>query len=465
MAKLDYGDVSFTFAGTHTQSLDIQPVFSPDGLDYECSKVTFEILGAAHPAWLASNKVDVDGITMFTAGDRLPTSMFNLRDYMLHPQRLLRYQVANRIPLESPIELTNGTRLTCDVRGGPFPEDFRYTKIIGDNTGIVYFRVHTFMTHVPRFLLSLRWNQTSSVDEFGYTSVTTRGRASFRKDWMVAPGMAGGDMMPDDFRGLFVPLQSFDLRRASVDVVQDECGRECDFTVVDREVTYGVGASSKCAEIVGTVTGGVNTPIKDLKTAVETGFGILWDLVPFFGSKSRLASTLWNSAIPRQVNVAQVRVIGRKDADQVVLANIARDVCVDRFKPIFTSNAVSIASAFLSVNVDSDHPPYAEYRIEFLGLGIKAFEKAFTDKNPAAAMNLSRDYKVPNNFGIHGPTVSTHRGPQRGTVGTHVGRMVAQALMEAAELQVLPGQVTAGLGAVPAQHPGYERRRNFGAFG
>lgn len=452
MALLTYGDVNWTFAGTLTQSLTYEPDLDPSRSDYQSTKITLEVLGAAHPALVSTNKRDPAGITMLTAGDRLPNLMFNLEEYLMTPRRVLTYQVANAVILESPLRLTTGERMTTDSKNGPTPEYARYSKIIGDKTGILHFRISTHHARASRFLTSLRWNQTHSIDNHGFSKVITRGRAAFRKDFLAFRGL-----QPDDFRPFCVPIQSNDLRRVSVDVVQDESAGELDFTVVDTETRWGLGESEDIQEVLGTVTSAVDTPIKDIKSGVATVGKALWSLVPFVGGGLReFATTVWSTAVPSQRHFGVIRVIGRKGTEQARMARVARDVITDRFQPVFTDPKIGIAGMTVVASCDSDHAPFVEVRIDILGLGLRALEAMFA-RDPTTSMNLKEVVVVPSSrSGSFGPAIPTPRNAAtRSTRGTYWGRMVAAALMTPARIQNVSG-ATAPLGSpVPDAVPPY----------
>ncbi len=441
MATLQIGEFVFGLANIRTASYSTRPVMDPSKRDIECVEINLEISGVVNQFMIASNAGPIGappGLngTALTEGDRLPLTMFNLRDQLMQPRQFVLFEVAGQTVLESPaIDAATNLPFACDVKGGPFIDDVRYTEIRGDKTALLYARIRTYQSYSDNICLSNRWSLTSSTDDLGYTTRTTRGRAVFRQDAMVLR-----DAQPDDFRGvLILPCRS-DMRRLNVDVVQNEAGDEVMYTVTDRQVTFGTGgALSPVLRIEGSSTAGVDVPIRNMGTIVNLVRGFIKDFngpdgLDFGALIGRIATTL-----PTSKTYANVRVYGRQDSDQQQLANTAAGVLLDRLSPVAGLLQAALAipvSCSITANFDSETGPWVEMRLEYVAL------------NPGLLSNLIRGdssdlMKIDTPINVAPGIVFNIGSPaaellEANNTRTWFGRLVSQILLTSPGVPVAP---------------------------
>lgn len=481
MAQLEIGigdnkALVFHFATIRTQEYTVEPVYDSTGLHFECSRITLDIVGLVNAVTIATNKpnpirVGAQGKVERTDppnnGDSLPFSMYYMRDMLMQPRRSVSFVVDDTVILDLP-RLVANQRLSCDARGGPLPQRATFTQITGDKTAMLSYRVVCHDTYQAQALLSNTWSISSDIDRHGFTTRTVSGRAAFRHDVMLA-----NNLVPDDFRkDLMLPVPA-GMRRVGVSVTPDANGFECSYTVVDREVHVGLGAASPTLEVNGSVTASISYPIRDLKGmiggVVNFGNQVIkgaWDFNPFVP-----AQALFNSAVPTNSNVGVARATGRKNASRALLAQTAAAFLLDRFSPLLIGGAGAgvggvipgfIAGAFGAIprgvvvsvtcttNIDTDNNPYAEMRMEVLGLGLDVVKKIIVE-DAAGLLNLKTDYEGLATQAMSSPALPASRG----TRGSVMVRLLTQAL-EAPPDDVnqfnpnLPGSVPASQNAKDA---------------
>ncbi len=279
------GQLIIELGNLRTMEYTVEPMLDPTGKDFECARVTLEVQGIVNSIAIGTNKAfNAGGVA--GRGDSLPFSMYNLRDWLMLPRQYINFSVAGQTILDSPQSLVGGGRMPCDVRGGPFPRRASYTPIIGDKSGILHYRVETYVTYSANALLSNRWTMDAHTDKHGVTSRTTHGRAVFSRDFL---GQAG-DVADDYRKWLIVPCPDR-ARRVDIAVEQNEDGSEIYYTVQDRDITFALGSASDIMEVTGAATGGVDYPIKDLKagaTALGQALGGMVKMMNIFGGLTRL---------------------------------------------------------------------------------------------------------------------------------------------------------------------------------
>lgn len=142
----------------------------------------------------------------------------------------------------------------CDCKNGPIPRLFGVTMASGDaNTLLVDWGCETYVNEAQENnvspsggLLSNRFSQVHSVDDNGYTTLTTHGVAIFRTDFIYGVGIN-----PDSDRAiLFLPIpQGF---RRVIDFVEprpDVTGIEYQYRDTQVPVNFVAGPYTKASTI------------------------------------------------------------------------------------------------------------------------------------------------------------------------------------------------------------------------
>ncbi len=433
MARLVVGDYDFGIATIRTQEYNLEPVMDPTGKDLECVKITLSVLAIVNAVAFATHKKVEGSVGLAGAGDKLPDTMWNVRDYLMTPRRRIFFEVDGVVVLATPLRYNDGTRLTCDVKGGPFPQAARWTDNVGDKTMLLYFSVVTYQCYDERFMLSNRWRQTCSIGLDGYTTRTTTGRLCVRKDYCDLEGF-----MADDFRNLVVPKPPPQCRRVGIEVSQNEDGTEITYTATDREVTYGLGDFAQVLRIEGTVTSGADYPIKDAKQFIENlQESIVAQGISAINTRGvSLAVTVprwfWQNAVPNTKALGIVRCYGLRNANRYAMYNICLAIILDRLAPLFASRGTFVSS-YVTGNVDSDQAPWVEARAEFLGLSLQIIRFMIQGD---ISKSINFDPSFGNKLGqlVDGTTNGPSAAPvSRFTRGTYLTRMVAQRLATPAQ--------------------------------
>lgn len=328
MARLtiDMGEgaeMVFHFATVRTQEFTVEPVMDPSGVHYECSKITLDVVAVVNAVTFATNKRDPKGVGLLAGGDRMPLTLRNVRDALMHPRRKITFGMGDDAVIQLPGLTGNGPAI-CDARCGPFPVRASFTPVTGDKSAVLSYRVICYDNYASQYALSHGWSLSSSIDRYGWTTRTITGRVCFRRDLLHAI-----NAVPDDFRAaLFVPTPGR-MRRVGVDVVQHGNGYEYEYTVTDRQVEVGLGAASPALEVTGSVTSAVTAPVKTLKQFA----GVISDIAThgYNFEFAGLAKTVVGNSVPVNTNVGVCRAVGRPGSDRRYLSALAQGFLLDRF--------------------------------------------------------------------------------------------------------------------------------------
>lgn len=454
MTMLRYGNLVFHLSSIRTGEYSVRPVYDRSGLQWECNEITLDITGIVSEVSIASNKPFplapggpsvkfVGGGGFANVGDSLPFTLWNTKDSLSKPQQVLQFIVDNETVIDLPRPLNDGTRLSCDPKGGPFPQRAHYSNFSGDKMAVLSFRVVAYDTNCDNYILSHAWRIVSSMDQHGITTRTVQGVATFRRDFLI-----NEDLQPDDFRKWLFPFSASGTRRVGAQVEQPDGGDTIVYTVVDREVQYGLGLSSESVEVSGSITSSVDLPIKDLQSALTTAGAVAMNIMNPFAT----IGTLITLTVPLQKNIGIARAIGRKGASREGLAALAANFIVDRFRKIIIDTRFCLPYCGVTHNIDSDHNPFAEVRMEILGL-TKTAVSAVLEANPTIGINVSNEYNLgggvgPFDFGparlLNGNSQGPRLASSENSRGTWLHRMVSQALTEPSDTTCnLPGDVPA----------------------
>jgi hypothetical protein len=421
MASLTLSDgettLHFHFATMRTGEYTFEPVLDRSGRHYECTRVTLDIVAVVNRVAVATNKFSPRALGPGAAGDRLPFTLANVRDFIVRPRLRVTYEVDGVAVLDLPRELADGTRTNSDCKGGPTPQRATFTKISGDQTAILSYRVVCHDTYAEQFLMTNSWSLSCDINDYGMTTRVVRGQATFRKDLLDAFSLG-----PDDFRKhLIVPIGE-GMRRVGVTVDENAAGDEIDYTVVDREVVTGLGSRNLAVEVNGSVTAGVDMALKDPKEIA----GVIGNFMQGVGAGALAAIGLIGKAVPGVKLIGTARVIGRKGVNRQGLANMAVAWISDRFAPA-VKNVHLITSLYVTHNVDTDHSPFAECRMEIMPLTMDLVHAVLSKRADVFFVSTSATYQILGDT-FSGTTPGPNLPASENTRGTWLGQMVTQAL-------------------------------------
>ncbi len=422
MASLTVGNLICGFSSIRTQSYRSEPVYDSSGKRYVCDRISLDVIGLLNSAVVATNKPLPRGVGADNLGDALPNTMFEISDYLMRPRRAVTFAVGGVTILDVPRPNRDGTRLSCDAQGGPLPARAVVTNFAGEKTAILSYSVVCHDSRAKNILLSHAYDVRSSIDQNGYTTRVVRGEAHFRKDFLDGITIGGSTLQPDDFRQALALAVPSGMRRVGVEVDEPSAGDVLHYTIVDREVTFGIGLGDDVVDVDGSVTGGWDVPLKTPKDFLKLGFdlgaGVLkTDVV---GNLGRIISAV----VPSNRTYGSVRVTGRKGVPQRKLANVGVAFLIDRFSPLLATTSW-IPHYFVTHGVTASKPPWCEIRMEITGTDPTNVISAL---DGSGMFNLSADYNSDGRL-IAGPGVSAAALPGGGgTRGTWLKRMVLQAL-------------------------------------
>ncbi len=168
-----------------------------------------------------------------------------------------------------------GFRRPCDCKNGPTPKTFNVSQVMsGDNTFVVDWECETYVNEAAENnvnpsggLLSNRFHQTHSVNDDGFTTITTEGVAIFRTDFVFATRTN-----PDSQRAvLFMPIGQGFVR--TIDYVRgrpDVTGIEYGYTDTQVAVNFVAGPYVKAAKIAAVHRQAVTSNADILTGALST---------------------------------------------------------------------------------------------------------------------------------------------------------------------------------------------------
>jgi hypothetical protein len=431
-----YNDIDFG-RELRTMQFSIDPVKDPvSGVDLMYQRVTIEVSVVLNPFWFATNKMGAfpEGeVNDRFVGDRMGLTIANLREVLMTPRKPLHFSVGPDLVIQSPdYDTDTGDYLPSDCKNGPHPLGCKVIDIVGDKSAMLFFKIETYVSYCEKMLLSNRWTMSCDIDQEGYTTRTTRGKAVFRSDLLAQTGAN-----PDDFRRfLLVPAQD-QLRRINVHVGVSADGTELDYSVTDRETTYGLGADSAITRIEGNTTSGGQidiTQLKDAMNVIGDTMGSAFASFNIFGVAGPAiigGRAVYNHAIPQGRANCMVRVFGKRYASKERMAEVALAVAMDRFGGALKGRSLLVVGAYLTQDIGSDNAPFVELRVEFL-TGLAQLALIFSPRTAIiGAVNLA------TNVDPAGLQFTQDRPPAQlpysdNTRGTWIGSMAYQALASGA---------------------------------
>lgn len=210
------GSNPIELAYIQTHSINREPQYTDDGVDYLYTKVT-----------LSFQAVFNANILPFTIGDGTATGTINrVKHYLEIPRQRIQFYVGNDVLIDSP---TAGK--TVDCKNGPFCRSVNIKRIGGLETHLVDCVYETYVQDCPAggtppSYLSHRWTDTAKMDENFYTTWTRSGRVVVRADMLTNP---------DSLRGVVTPVLQPGFVRKSAEYILQSDGLTLQYTITDQE--------------------------------------------------------------------------------------------------------------------------------------------------------------------------------------------------------------------------------------
>lgn len=187
-------------------------------------------------------------------------------------------------PAVSTLFLTSPVApFSVDAKNGPIPRVLNLTAAFGDaQTCLVEFAVETYVNEANEnnarpfsSILSNRWRQRHTVDEDGYTTISTQGVSIFRTDFVY-----NEENSPDISRQIvFMPIPQGFVRTVDyVDTREDVTGIEYAYTDKQVPVNFVAGPFVGAAQITAVHRQSVTSNVDFLPTAIalaERGMGMV----------------------------------------------------------------------------------------------------------------------------------------------------------------------------------------------
>lgn len=221
MSRFSYAGVELGYI--HTTTIDQEPQYSDDGMDYLYSKITIGVEAIINSA-----------LTPSLGGESATQTEARIRHLLSLPRKPLEFLVN----ADSLI-----TVVPPDAKNGPFPKRHSVKRIGGTQSFLVDFQVETYVVECPAGApppyISNRYRETVTVDENFYTKKTRTGKVVVRAD-------VGNN--PDGLRTLIAPPIQTGFKRESSEWILQEDGLAMTYTIIDREVYLQPPAPSTKAE-------------------------------------------------------------------------------------------------------------------------------------------------------------------------------------------------------------------------
>jgi len=331
MSRVIYNNVEISLVKTNMFSRE--PIFSDDGVDYLYTHFVLDVSGIVNPN-AGSYGFDEFNQLVPIAGSSTVFSDVKLRHLLLQPRRQLVYMISNQFMLVSPLPRPdNKGYLLQDAKNGPIPQVYSITRVDGDKTFHVNFRVETFLNECQinsqtdvRALISNRFEQSDYLDsDNGWLTVrTTSGRATLRTDILSYLSKN-----PDEFRRQVLPPVAYGMQRTSVQVSVPSDATSLSYQVTDREKYYDLGDTE------GTPGGSgiLNAEVEFSSSTVSGPEGQLngWTVAEMaIAANGKKEASHW-IMLQQCFKIAQAKLPLDKMPDGAVLSHVAvREILTDR---------------------------------------------------------------------------------------------------------------------------------------
>jgi len=408
------------------------PEYGPGG-DYLFTRYKVKVSGVYAPNSTSYASGDA-GAVMAMAGKKPAVTEAAIRHKLAQPRGTLVYRNGG-VVLKSPAD-----GFTVDAANGPIVETQSVTEIHGTSAWLITLAFETCVNEnpTPSVLLSHRWTREEELDEDFYSTITTRGRAIFRTDYLESEFAD-----PDDFRAWLLHPVPQDFKREKVWVAASEDGTSLDYVTIDRQQASNIIAKG-VSRIEALWTTGCITPGAE-EFAVQVGEATFEtiasgaDAVGVDGIANPgkaatnvlrkgvgVAKTIRNN-IPRFVNTFVVRVWGMPKSKRRALSQVALLVVI---KTLGTLRLVAAPLGPVSVFLTCDLAGrFVELKVNIEGSAVGTVVEMVGGGGP---------FKIPDIFGpvadddgIEGVlSVGSGTNPEPyGGRGSYLKRLASAALL------------------------------------
>lgn len=229
---VNYNGVAFDILTTNSHGMEA--VYSDDGADYLYTKFHIDVTAVMNP-----------GATTYPQGSTIPpgVSIQQVRQLLLAPRAFLfisdgQGNMVVRCPEQG---------FPCDVANGPFPRRCEVTKVIGSKTWIMRWSCDFALIECPAAangsgLISHRYTQTHTINQYHLTTRTTTGRMKFRSDVLQAAGVFAHELFTQqNVTGIGLPDSIPGFQRDALDVTVDSDGLGLNYRLRDVEKMWDKG--------------------------------------------------------------------------------------------------------------------------------------------------------------------------------------------------------------------------------
>ncbi|MDE2101462.1 MAG: hypothetical protein KGL39_29725 [Patescibacteria group bacterium] len=459
---LQYNDIDLQIE--RMLDLNTENVLDDSGMDVLYQRITLTTQCVINPSATTtfSNQIDPD---------RAGVAVNKLYDLLMEPRAQLVLSLGNDIVFLCPGNTLRGNGkaadVPCDPAGGPFPQYCRITEVWGAKTVILHYKIVFHINTCNNFVLNNRWRVTSHTGENLLTRRYIDGRATFRLDFL---NFQNPLLQADAFRQAFIIPVPTNFRRARVNVIATEDGKELIYHVEDVETYLNLGAKSLITKMHMQSTCGASNSVHGLKDMFKRG---MFNIAPsvmkgaanllahllgqpqaghgFANSGVSEAATFMAGAASGMLPVPKanstVQVEARPDAKLDDVAKLAVQIATDRFGLKVGTQLLVLGcwvTQVLSAGVDEC--PTVEVRMEYMPLTKGGLQTMLKPQNAGTMMNWDTVIKGGGGFelaeplgrgnsaigaAVGGPSTTNPVFPNSSaTRGTWNGFLVTQALQQ-----------------------------------
>ena len=394
------------------QVFERRPVYSEDKTQILYDHWHIGVVGKVNP--FATTSTPGVGQPLTNAGAALRP----LGDTLMaqRKQLLVTYGTSNNqangspnVILQSPRQSISqpATAYTVDDRFGPNPIAWNVIEIHGTHTLTVYFEIETWQQKCTsgNAVLYHRWEASHDIDENYMTTRNVKGRAIFSPAVLLDPNVAQTNIpnAPDDFREALFHGRAIGMQRGSITVTADMDGTGVTYSFEDVEQYTNLRA----------VAG--NRGIIKVEGTHHSG----WDIT--------------TGMLPGRHVVLEATVYGLRTTARVQLVNALEDIAAT-YGFLNPSNAGWWQAGELSVDIAKKQATLM-MRMQISGLTNfvpRWFPVIGAPANAGLRIGLGGANAYPEDlappWAVNVPTQCISPTNSRGTRGTYLERLVAQAL-------------------------------------
>jgi hypothetical protein len=448
-----------------------------DGPQYLWTRHTIRVSGIYNPK--ATSYIDQgNGTPIAGDGRNATTTDTAIRHALAQPRKALSISVGSQVLLASP-----RAGETTDAHNGPTPKVHAIVESIGIKTFLVDWQIEVCINETPSgtipIVVSSRWTMEDHIALPHYlTTRVIQGWATLRSDKMLAAGR-----VPDDFRSALMHPVGTNMQRESIDVAVDDEGTGIEYTLVDQEQMLNIELRARLlgvTKIEAFHTAEVGKPGAE---EVITGFGgaamrfggqlvqanmVGIDPITYgiaMGAAVVTGALDWSitaaNLIPRKTHTIVARIWGHRLARRQDLEDVGIRLCFQRL--LLTGVDESMGTVWLQITHDL-MGKWVEVQVRIKqGLDALAAGPGFniTRTDPVTALTINailaglgpvqRDIMPQGEEIRQIATAANQPNPTPQNTGnltgrgSFVGKLVAQVLIDANQLQTNPPTPTTGI--------------------